>query len=94
MIKSFFNKILEIITSEDVPELTVFLLTFWTDIIRIIDSLIYLVGVIKTKNQFDKVIKEIDLHFEPFTETINRALANKSKIYPLVKIVLFLILTF
>ncbi len=84
IIKGFFNRVIEIIIDENIPELSVYLLSFWTDVTKIIDSLIYLASKISNKNQFDKLIKEIDIHFEPFTEIINNSLANQSKIYPLV----------
>lgn len=86
IIGGFFNRVIEIFVDESVADYTVYLLAFWNDIMTIISALIHLVGKITTKNQFDKVIKEIDVHFEPFTEMINRSLASQSKIYPLVKI--------
>jgi len=84
IIKGFFNRIIDIIIDEIVPEITVYLVSFRTNITTIIEDLVHLVDKISTKNQFDKVIKEIDVHFKPFTEIINNSLANRSKIYPLV----------
>lgn len=89
LIRIFFNKIISIVISESIPEVTVYMLGFWNDITMIIESLIDLVSKITNKEDFDKVIKEIDIHFEPYTETINKALANNSKIYAIVFLFFF-----
>ena len=86
IIKLFFNKNIEIISNSFLPDLTVYLLTFSPDFMSINGSLIRLVSVISNKEEFDMIIKEIDRYFKPFTEEINRCLANQSKIYPLVNI--------
>jgi hypothetical protein len=67
-----------------ISKIAVYICGFFFDIDDVKKKLIEHVKSISNKEEFEYLIQEIDLHFEPYSEIINKCLASKSTIYPTV----------